>query len=304
MMNEIDLSKPAKVLIGLLRVKVGDRFLIICDKETQAVAEAIYGEACRATDRALLLKCCVDDESIYKLAAQCDIILAAVSGDYDLSQLRPKAGARGAEMSGITKEIFGRAVDVDYQEIRKTGTKLYKCIREASKLRVESESGTKLFAYPGKVFLDCGEFSLENGFENLPTGEAYLIPRDVAGVFHVDEGGGECENGSDVVIRGSRVQEVVGDKPFFKRLCNARNARIACELGFGLNPKATVSPNIIEAEKLRGAVHIGLGSNRHFFPYGARSGFIDSPVHIDLLALNVSVWADDVKILEGGEYLL
>jgi len=71
------------------------------------------------------------------------------------------------------------------------------------------------------------------------------------------------------------------------------------ELGIGLNPAARISDDITESKKRLGTAHLALGDNA-----GGYGGVVESPVHLDGMLLNVSVWIDDQPLILDGQVLL
>ena len=69
------------------------------------------------------------------------------------------------------------------------------------------------------------------------------------------------------------------------------------ELGIGLNPAARISDDITESKKRLGTAHLALGDNA-----GGYGGVVESPVHLDGMLLNVSVWIDGTALILDGQY--
>lgn len=126
---------------------------------------------------------------------------------------------------------------------------------------------------------------------NVPSGEAFVLPRSANGKIKIDK-----------AISGSPL----GFTPFILEVTNSRakvplnesspldvkikeyeqmaskegtqpeNVRHVCEFGIGTNPKAQPF-NFLEIEKILGTIHIAIGSNKFF------GGGIDAPNHIDMV---------------------
>jgi leucyl aminopeptidase (aminopeptidase T) len=93
------------------------------------------------------------------------------------------------------------------------------------------------------------------------------------------------------------VQEAF-DKDLAALLWKYKNARNIAEFGIGLNPKAVLSGNTLEDEKVLGTCHIAFGSN---FDFGGR---IKSDVHWDAILLKPTIYVDDRKIMDEGDLLV
>jgi len=68
-------------------------------------------------------------------------------------------------------------------------------------------------------------------------------------------------------------------------------------LGVGTNPKAKITGNVLEDEKVFGTAHIALGNNTAF------EGKVDVPVHVDGVFTKPTIFLDKKKIIEKGVFL-
>ena len=92
-------------------------------------------------------------------------------------------------------------------------------------------------------------------------------------------------------ITGERAEEVI------KRLDRVGPmAYLVAELGIGLNPKAKVTGNILEDEKVIGTAHIAVGNN---LSYG---GDNDVPLHLDGVITRPDIYADGKKLMQKGRF--
>ena len=67
---------------------------------------------------------------------------------------------------------------------------------------------------------------------------------------------------------------------------NPGNVRRICELGIGLNPKASIIGAMIVDDKTLGTAHIGIGSNYWF------GGNIYAIIHLDQVFKNPKIYLD------------
>ncbi|HEX2923471.1 MAG TPA: leucyl aminopeptidase, partial [Chloroflexota bacterium] len=72
----------------------------------------------------------------------------------------------------------------------------------------------------------------------------------------------------------------------------ARNAWGVGEVGLGLNPRAEMIPDMLEAEKVGGTVHVAIGSNY--------DRDLLALTHYDMLMTRPRIWVDG-KPLKGYE---
>jgi leucyl aminopeptidase (aminopeptidase T) len=70
--------------------------------------------------------------------------------------------------------------------------------------------------------------------------------------------------------------------------------RNCAELGIGTNPCATRPDNLLEAEKIRGTVHIAIGDSSHM------GGKVSADVHEDFVVPNATLYLDGVCLMKDG----
>jgi len=68
------------------------------------------------------------------------------------------------------------------------------------------------------------------------------------------------------------------------------------ELGIGLNPKAKVTGNILEDEKVIGTVHVAVGNNLSF------GGDNDVPLHLDGVVSEPTIDIDGRTLMDRGRF--
>jgi len=222
-----------------------------------------------------------------------------------------KVGARVASMPTFFEEMFypDGPMAADYTAITEETEKIASRLTDADQAEVLSQTGTKIkFSIRNRIGkADTGMLHKRGAWGNLPAGEAYAVPIEetAQGKFIVERGWceGLVEDMELRVDRGS-VTEVrgggsVGDKvrsllslgndeePFISR-------RNIGELGVGTNPKARRPDNFLEAEKIRGTVHLALGDNSHM------GGKIHSDLHWDFVIPRASLVLDGKHIMKDG----
>lgn len=195
----------------------------------------------------------------------------------------------------VTVGMFTRTVPADYAVLRERCAKVEACLKDAKKVRVETELGTDIIvSVEGrKPMVDDGDFRKPGRGGNLPAGEVFISPRlgKSNGVVVFDgsitldktvviekpvsvtvekgfvvrvEGGREARQLRDYLHRaGERPYEMVkmGELTLEKAREYSKNAANLGELGIGLNPKARIVGNVLEDEKVLGTVHFAIGSN-------------------------------------------
>ncbi|MDO8671055.1 MAG: aminopeptidase [Dehalococcoidia bacterium] len=224
--------------------------------------------------------------------------------------------ARGFWTPGITVDMFLRTVDIDYDLMRRQVDRLCNILNPAELVRITSPAGTDIVvSVRGRQALkDDGDFTQPGSGGNIPCGEAFISPA-LGGVDGIAVFDGTIALGEkpDIVpgrpirveIRGGFVVKVEEDSLEASRLLlaikdgekrattidkpeMARNAWHIGELGFGFNPAAKMTGNLLEDEKLLNSVHLAIGAN---YDHDA-----DALIHFDCLILSPTIYVDGEKI--------
>jgi len=139
---------------------------------------------------------------------------------------------------------------------------------------------------------------------NLPAGEAYVIPLEGTGEGQlVILAGWYPELYEEMVLtfkKGSVIDLQGGGEigKDFSKLINLKNndelfrsRRNLAELGIGTNPNARRPDNVLEAEKIKGSVHIAIGDNIHM------GGKVESDLHEDFVQPQADLYLDGVPVI-------
>jgi leucyl aminopeptidase (aminopeptidase T) len=144
---------------------------------------------------------------------------------------------------------------------------------------------------------------------NLPGGEAFAVPVEGTGEGQlVVPAGWYPDLSEDMTLRIEKgeVVELVGGGAVgdgFRQLidldgddpvCKAR--RNLAELGVGTNPNARKPDNVLEAEKIKGTVHIAIGDNIHM------GGQVESDLHEDFVQPQPDLFLDGDLVIAKGEW--
>jgi leucyl aminopeptidase (aminopeptidase T) len=226
-----------------------------------------------------------------------------------------KAGARVASMPMFLPEMFypGGPMAADYQKIAEETKKIAKLLSEANKANIKTETGTDItFSLEGREGkVDAGIFRERGSWGNLPSGEAYIAPLEgTANGRVVVEVGWYPDLKEKMVLtfKDGYVVEIsgggdVGDR-FRSLLALEKNEqpyisrRNLAELGVGTNPYARRPDNVLEAEKIRGTVHIAIGDNSHM------GGKVESDIHEDFIIPRPTLTLDGKVVMKNGELLI
>ena len=252
-----------------------------------------------------------------------DVVIALTT--FSLSHTKARAavcskGGRFASMPTFTPDMFfeGGPMSVDYDAIAKESIELAEAATKARNARVEGPEGTLIEMELGKEFEpDTGLYRNRGTWGNLPAGEAYGAPMEGTAngkivvlkgwhprlketmivtvkdglVVNIEGGGSEGDWYRQLLYIGMEIPE---DK---KDLIMSR--RNIAELGIGTNPNAKRPDIILEAEKIKGSIHIAIGDNSHF-----PGGKVSSDLHQDFVIPNAKLWLDNYKIIDSEKFKL
>ena len=305
------------VFKGSLKLKKSESCLIVTDTLKEPIARAFYEYACGITDRAEIMAMPPTAEhateppaevALAMLKYDVQILVTEKSLTHTLARREATAkGARIATMPSITEEIANRCLDVDYVELKAEANRLYDILISAKEMKLTTPLGTDIvFSVGHSQFFgkDGGSFDYPGAFGNLPEGEVAFLPADCNGVYVVDASFpdlGVLSSPLTFKVRDDFVYEITGhlaDK-VKERLDRVGPAAYkVAELGIGINPKAKVTGNILEDEKVIGTVHIAVGNDISF------GGTNDVPLHLDGVIMHPDLIVDGRKLMDRGKLLI
>ena len=197
---------------------------------------------------------------------------------------------RCASMPVVERRMEKTAFKADYKKVQKYATGIKKILNNAIAADISFSTGDKLHIdlrnrTPKK---EAGECYKPGQMINFPSGEAWMVPYEAApdeiaqygeskteGVWPVDYSGEQVK----YVIKNNIIKEIIGDGKKAKemrKLFEAKESRRnLAELGIGCNPKAVVTGNLLEDEKV-GGLHLAYGMSTHI------GGKVDSDIHYDI----------------------
>jgi len=246
---------------------------------------------------------------------EAEVVIAITS--YSLSHTKAresasKSGTRIASMPMFVPEMFypGGPMATDYTKIHKECEKIAKLINKANEVAVTSSEGTNLkFSLKGRYgSIDDGILTEKGTFGNLPAGEVYTVPLEgtTNGSLVVKEGWyRDLTENMTFVFKNGKVIEIMGGgkvgEEFREMLAFEKNEepyisrRNCAELGIGTNPNARRPDNVLEAEKIKGTIHIAIGDSSHM------GGKVTSDLHQDFVVPKPTVKFDDEVVMRDGK---
>ncbi len=248
-----------------------------------------------------------------------DVMIAITSFSLSHTEAREeasRAGVRVASMPRFIPEMFypGGPMAADYEAIAAETHAIAALITAAEEVTVRSPHGTDItFSVKGRQGRsDDGLYTRPGSWGNLPAGEAYTAPLEGigSGRLVVRRGWFAGLIDSDMVLRfeDGEVVGVEGGGEVGRKLAefldlpargaDARPRRMLAELGVGTNPNARRTDITIEAEKIRGTVHIAIGDGSHM------GGTNVADFHQDHVIPDAELILDQKPIMRGGKLLL
>ena len=310
-----DSSKIAvEVAMGL---KSNEIALIICDENSRKIGYVLLNAA-KIAKEAILIEMKEREsngeeppELVANALLHCDVALIPTTKSMSHTKARKAAcdkGVRIATLPGITEDMMERALDVDYKEMELLSNKFTDLLTHSKNIEINTELGTNLrFSIDERQgHSDTGICHNPGDFSNLPAGESYIAPVEgtSSGTLIID-GSLACygllKNPLKIKIEDGFIKDLEGDgADFLKEVYNKYgiSAWNVAELGIGTNPKATITGNVLEDEKVRGTIHIAFGDNISF------GGTVSVDSHLDGVIMKPTLILDGKVIIKEGKLLI
>jgi len=298
-----------------LGVREGESVLIIADEPERKIGYHLWMKAKELNTEAVYIEIVprkMHGEEPPKLVAEAiktaDVVIAPTSKSITHTLAKKEAcerRTRVATLPGITEEIFIRTMSADYEEILALTNKIADILDNGDTVHITTNLGTDLeFSIKGrKARRSTGIYRKPGECGNLPGAEAYIAPVEgtANGVAVIDgsmAGIGILTRPIKLTIRDGFVEKIEGGEEA-KKLEGilskyGKEARNIAEFGIGTNPKAKISGNILEDEKVFGTIHIALGNNYDF------GGKVKAPIHLDGIIKEPTVLIDGEYLFGGG----
>lgn len=243
-----------------------------------------------------------------------DVIIAITN--YSLThtmaaQRASEAGARIASMPGFLPQMFAGPMTADYQRIAEDSKKMAGLLTEANAAFITTPADTQLTlnleGRSGDV--DIGLIS-PGRIDNLPAGEAFIAPLEGSAEGKVvvnPKGYAPLEAPMTIHFKAGEVRDIEGGGEVgeeFRRLLELPTPgrqtarRNLAELGIGTNPKARSVESTLEAEKIKGTVHIAIGDSSHI------GGAVSADLHQDFVLWQPDLSLDGRVVIKAGKWVV
>ena len=228
LLNKNKNRTPAQVVVqDVVKVKKGERVLIIANPATSEIAQDLYSASCESGALATLMfqpdKTSFDNanpEVLAAIATEPEVCFSisniklgkdpgATANPYTTEDgqkythifdylMDGKKCMRGAWTPGITVDMMNRTAAIDYKELQTRCAALTDIFKNAVSVRVTAPAGTDLIVPINgrKLLPDDGDFSKPGAGGNIPAGEAFISPV-VGGSTLKAEDGSALEQQSD-----------------------------------------------------------------------------------------------------------
>lgn len=314
-----------------LRVRPGERVVLITDEEAIGIGAALYEqfEAAGAQVTAFVL----EDLAPRPLAAFPDPIAAAMrdaqvscfaasarpgelKARITMTSVADQHRLRHAHMVNITPRIMREGMRADFGRVDALSRWVLERAVPARRLTASTPAGTHLEATfdPAIRWLKTSGIISPEKWSNLPGGEVLTAPARVDGVYVVDgvlgdwlapKYGDMARHPLTVSIADSRVTDVRCERAdivrdFLDYTSTDENSNRVGELALGTNLAVRdVIGQILQDEKIPG-LHVAFGH-----PYSEHTGAPwRSTTHIDIVGRHFDVAIDGIPIMRDSRYLV
>lgn len=312
-----DLEQAVRAVVrDCLGVKAGEVVVVVGDPTTRNLAESLRAEATEAGAEAVLAFMEAREmdgneppDPVAAAMAVADVVIGATLKSISHTVARRTAnenGARIATLPGIEDEVLARMMSADMPALRRRSEAVAAALSKASEARLTCPNGSdlRLGLHGREGIVDDGDLTGAGAFGNLPCGEGFISPLTAEGRLVIDgtiASYGMPKEPADLSVRDGRLAEAQGEAGEWL-LTTLRNAgeegTNVAELGVGTNEKAELSPNLLEAEKILGTVHVAFGASAGI------GGTVQVPVHIDGVVTRPTLELEGEAIVREGELLV
>lgn len=324
-----------QVVENCLRVKAGEKAVIITDQQTMEVGEALRSAVAKIAGQVQFF--IMEDfgprpidfpEVMAEALGAADVSICAAQGAkgelqtfrrWMLKAVDANPKLRHAHMIGITAQIMKDGMCSDYKEIQRVSKLVYEKVKNASTIRVATQRGCDFTAeFRPHLRWHISDGDIQPGrWQNLPEGEVFTSPHSVNGTVVIDGCLGDFfgeRYGSladtPVIVKiedGRAVEDSLRcdnealRKEFAEYVFRTdENSSRVGEFAIGTNTGLTkLIYNLLQDEKFPG-VHIAFGS-----PLPTKTGADwDSKAHVDGAMRNPTITVGDDVIMETGTFCL
>lgn len=279
----------------VLKGKKGETLIIFCDDERQRICEPfVIGALKMGLKTHLVILKTQPDVFRTRVPPQASRILKKETPDICINLLREnveetpfriqftrmetkKDKTRIGHCPGITLDMLTNGAlalkGADHRKMQQFAHRLVRKLKDAVRLDITNEAGTKisLNVKDRPFFTDTIIDPKMTKWMNLPTGEVTVAPVEdsLQGTLICDiavGGIGPIKKPVEISIKKGKVENAMSaDTEALRKIKNSlatdSAANIVGEFAFGINPKARLVREFLEAEKVYGTIHVAFGDN-------------------------------------------
>lgn len=322
-MKSVELQRCARVAIETCgNVKAGERVLIVTDTmRDPRVAEVLMAAALAAGAEPVLTvmptrRSTPQEPPAAVRAAMQATDIAYLYTSYSLTHSAARvaaqqSGARIITMPGVTEDGFLRTLSVDIEALVRLTNRVAERVARARTARVTTTLGTDMhYELEHPLAILDGVAASRGDLDAFPPGLFLSVPRpkSAAGVAVVDGSItqiGRVASPVTMTFDNGRLVRIEGGNEA-RRLSQMLaalkddNAYEFAAWGIGTNPGAALigeDPSF-EGERIFGWTHVSTGSSATL-----PGGSVQSRIHLDGIISQPTIWLDDEKIVEAGEFV-
>jgi aminopeptidase len=311
-----DLQRAVETVVGAcLGVKAGDDVVIVVDRTTQVLGDALRDAAAALGAEPVMTVMeprTVDGEeppaAVAAALAAARVFIAPTRRSLSHTRARKAAsdaGARGATLPGVTEDMLARLMACDFPTMTARSRAVAELLTGAERAHVTCPRGSDFTVdLSGRTGIaDDGDLSAAGAFGNLPCGEGFISPLTGEGtlVAATLASLGIPDEPTRLTVREGRLADASGEwGARWAGLMDAagEQGRNLAELGVGTNERATLTGNILEDEKMLGTVHVAFGASAGI------GGTVAVPVHLDCLIEHATLDVGETRVLDAGRFVL
>ena len=307
------------ILKKILDLKPDESFLVITDEPKKELAMQIYEYAKKITRSArieiieeLEMSGQEPDRKTAELMLDYDVQFYLTSKSLSHTNARrdaTKKGHRIISSPGLTEDMMNRCVDIDYDWLIRLHKKLRPIVLNSKEIHIKTKAGTDIKTAVHDTISESDNFlkNKKGAFGNLPTGEidSGILREKTNGTIVFDgsfPGIGILKNPVKVEVVDGTGKIILDNKEAKKinQMLSSvgEKAFLLAELGIGTNPKAKITGNILEDEKVLGTVHFAFGNDLSY------NGTNDVPLHLDGVIKEPTIEVDGKTIMKNGKLLI
>lgn len=323
-MQKVLMIQGAKRIMDVCaKVKEEEKVLIVTDYLKTDIAETLAIAANeRGAEVAVMIMKARDMDGaeppshVAAAMKNADVIFTPLSRSITHSNAVKEAiesGTRGIMLSAFVQDqLISGGVYGDFEKIEPFCIKVAKLLEEAKIAHLINEAGTDIkMDLTNRVGNHHTGLAHNKGdFTTVPNIEASISPVEgsAEGTIVADASIpyydiGVLETPVKYMVEKGKIIEITGGrqaKDIAKIMADVNNDAVynIAQLAFGLNPECKMRGVMLDDEGVLGTAHIGIGTSTLL------GGEIKAPGHYDAIMWEPTLYLDDKKVLDKGEWLV